>query len=586
MTKEKLKYEENSDIQPHDYGESSINSTGLTEEQTVLNPDNQCSVLRAIFNLVALTIGIGGLNMPKALAWAGYGFGVFSLVLSCLLSYYCGGVLLTRCVLEGKRSPRIHGEDDDEAAIIETYPDLGWEAAGRTGRTVAFLSAHGSNFGTAVCFVVLGIEQFQLLFPGVLPNFAWGFIFIACILPFTYIKTLTHVAYLSFFGAGSAAVFFLAVVVDSIYESSAGHVTTANYGDLSTTILPLSAGKLAQAFSMIAFSFGGGSVFPEIIRVMKQPHRFTIALACSNFIALCFYLTVGISCYFVYGHYAATMNNSIVDALPDSWPSKMVSSLILVHVLVAFLLFLNPLFRELERFTDQKPGFYSKQGQRKEYIGRFFFRNLLLGITLFVAVAIPFFSDVMALIGATTVTLANFICPSWFYLALFWPKHWMTWSKLKVRIHSNTSSKKIHEDLQRNNMSLRDGNTNNDNDNNSDDDKNNINDTDNNVNNCNDVADTQSVSGSSYCKKELETTPDCVIVNFTLKSDDVAIDLLEADNMIGTDNINDKLRREITMTEFIVNVFIICFTSFTGIMGLIGSVSAIVNDLKTQPFFS
>eukprot|EP00122_Pirum_gemmata_P017878 Pgem_evm1s16753 len=347
----------------------------------------KCSALKACFNLVALMIGIGMLSLPDAFTQTGWVFGVISIFLAAALSLY-SGLLLQRCALEGRIGNCV--EEDDTISIIETYPQIGEEAAGLIGKIIASFGAYGTSVGSAILFLVLAIEQFAVVFgDDVLKTYQWGLIFIGCLLPFAYIKTLNHVAIIAVFGAFAALVMFIVVIANCFYELAAGNVTEANYGVIEHNVMPPSASELSKGYVTIAFSYGGACVFPEIMRVMAIPSRFKYALLVSTCIATFIYVTISVVSYAIFGNYIATQS-SIVTVLPDSWAMKLVAVMILIHLFSGFLLLLNPVFRELESLfrIEQTDPFGS---MKKEYIGRFIIRTLLIGICYFVAVAIPFF---------------------------------------------------------------------------------------------------------------------------------------------------------------------------------------------------
>eukprot|EP00122_Pirum_gemmata_P002236 Pgem_evm2s2022 len=285
---------------------------------------------------------------------------------------------------------------------------------------------------------------------------------------------------------------------------------------------------------------------------MKIPSKFKGALYLSIIVTVVIYLSIAIVCYAVFGEHILTQPN-IVNVLPNQWPMKLVSGMVLVHLFSAFLVLINPLFRQLESlFKIEEPvvaksdcnqshinvdcndnindkekdddddhkaniskstdivnsnslsfsplsvtistsslstsnvnnidnsndddihNFNASQTKKttkskrkwftayskREYIGRFIIRTSLIALIYFIAIALPFYADLMSLIGGTLVTMDSFICPCWFYLALFWPKHWTSKLQSVFPFLNRTQSSSCLPD--ENNVSEDNNNNNND----------------------------------------------------------------------------------------------------------------------------
>eukprot|EP01134_Creolimax_fragrantissima_P003818 CFRG3818T1 len=368
--------------------------------------DGQTSVVKTIINTMTVAIGVGMMGMPLAFAQAGWLFAVPCVIVAGITSIYTGHIL-GRCIQEANDGSEIQG------APTRSYTELGQRAAGRLGKYIAGFGIYGTCIGASVVFIILAEEMFSIVFgPSALDSKLWALIFVCATIPFTVIKTLNHVAIVACFGAVASILVFVVVVVEDIMQASNGGI---NEIDTSTMLFetqhPM---NLATAATTIVFSFSAHMIFPESYIQMRKKTMFSRAVVVAFSFAMVIYLTISSVSYGVYGQYINGFSN-ILFVLPSNWGTKMMAGFLLIHLLSAFLVILNPVYRALElkfRIDDKK----------RSLVWRFLLRTFIIGILWFIAIAIPFFSNVMSLLGATTVTITTFICPPWFYMALFWPR--------------------------------------------------------------------------------------------------------------------------------------------------------------------
>lgn len=122
---------------------------------------------------------------------------------------------------------------------------------------------------------------------------------------------------------------------------------TATYNKTSVTSLFLS-------FGIILFAFGGASTFPTIQHDMKRPEKFPRVVLISFSILLAMYLPVAAVGYWRYGH--AVQNNIIMSLMTHSTVQTVTLVLITTHLLLAFVIILNPVAQELEHLAKVPTG--------------------------------------------------------------------------------------------------------------------------------------------------------------------------------------------------------------------------------------
>ena len=181
-----------------------------------------------------------------------------------------------------------------------------------------------------------------------------------------------------------------------------------------------------KAFASIMFAFAGASTFPTIQADMKHKDQFKISaiIACTSkakrdpnylimylihiMIAVLFliYLPMAIAPYYGYGNMAQA---NIVMSLSKGWMRTTVEVMLLLHLVAAFPIILNPPAQYFEHIMNIPTAFNWK---------RCALRTLSVFVLLFIAETIPSFGSILDLVGASTVTMLTFVCPPYFYMRL------------------------------------------------------------------------------------------------------------------------------------------------------------------------
>lgn len=347
-------------------------------------------------------VGVGMVGLPIAFAQAGWLVSILGMIGGYIVSLYCG-VILWRALNVYDRP-------------IPTFMDLGQEVAGMPGKVVTAFSVYGTCMGASILFIILASDQFIVIFgDNVMDSKLWALIFVCITIPFAGFKTLGHVAFVAVFGALASAVVYVVVMVQTIMEASSGTglVGLETTTEIINTDNPM---NIITAINTFIFSFGASVIFAESNMEMKNRNKFPLAVGMAYGVALVLYMSLSALCYAVYGRSLLTApGGSIIGVLPNNWATKMMAAMFLIHLLSAFLVLLNPVFRAIENATGS-------DNRSPKMVWRMSQRILLIGVCYFVAIAIPFFGQIMSLMGATTITLSSFVCPCWFYLAVYWKR--------------------------------------------------------------------------------------------------------------------------------------------------------------------
>ena len=110
--------------------------------------------------------------------------------------------------------------------------------------------------------------------------------------------------------------------------------------------------------------------------------------------------------YYAYG---AGSQANIVLSIQDGWIRITVEVMLLLHLISAFPIILNPPAQFFEHIFNIPSQFNWK---------RCLFRTISVLVLLFIAESIPSFGSILDLVGASTVTMLTFVCPPYFYMRL------------------------------------------------------------------------------------------------------------------------------------------------------------------------
>ena len=400
---------------------------GAKEVEMVDGEVGKSSSLSAVYNVVCCIVGAGVLGIPYAIAkigWAGA-----PLVLICGVWGAYTGILLGRCTVYDPS--------------LKTYGDIGMKAMGWWGKFIVVACQVGTCVGAGILYIVLAGQNFHQLFENLVPQMGvsvWMVISGVLALPLTYFKTMHELAIMSLFGVLTSVLTVIVVIIETfINPINANH----SYGGVDFQ-------GVLTGFATIVFAYGGHAIFPSIQRVMRTKRNFGFVVIISLIVAAVLYLMIGIIGYWQFGQ---TVSDSIFKNLDASRPLVIISiALVTIHVILAVSVLLNPIFLMIENSIqppaetqaccpDEKPENCATEECRRsderdgkccscwykftaclrnmpELMLRLTVRCTLVAICTLIAVIIPFFGDLMAFIGATTIAGSSFVLPTLFYFLL------------------------------------------------------------------------------------------------------------------------------------------------------------------------
>ncbi|CAG8441396.1 441_t:CDS:2 [Acaulospora colombiana] len=220
---------------------------------------------------------------------------------------------------------------------------------------------------------------------------------------------MREAVWLSVFGALTTVFVVLVVSFISVNEYSKN---SQNQHDLyNIRDIPL-------ALATFSFSYGGNGIYPHVEASMKYPRDWSKVLNLATLTVTIMYLLIGIPAYLTYGQ---TTLSPIYLNLPPGFAVNISILMITVHVLLALPIYQTAFALEIENYIGIN---VSNLGKVREFICRALFRSFTVLFTVYVAVTLPYFSDLMALLGSMGNGILISIMPIMFWIRLF------GWSRL------------------------------------------------------------------------------------------------------------------------------------------------------------
>ncbi|KAK3034125.1 hypothetical protein RJ639_034477 [Escallonia herrerae] len=361
---------------------------------------------QAVLNGMNVLCGVGILSTPYAVKEGGW-FGLSILILFAMLSYYTG-LLLRYCL--------------DSEPGLETYPDIGQAAFGTVGRFAISIILYVELYACCVEYIILESDNLSSLFPNAHLNlfglelnahYLFALMTTLAVLPTVWLRDLSVLSYIS---AGGV----IASVLVVICLFWVGLIDRVGFHGSGT---PLNLSTLPVAIGLYGYCYSGHAVFPNIYTSMEKPSQYPLVLLTSFAICTLLYAGVAVMGYTLFGE-------STNSQFTLNMPQDLIASKIAVWTTVVnpftkypfmmyctfltkgstYALTISPVAMSLEELIPSDHG--------KSHMYSILIRTALVISTLLVALVVPFFGLVMALIGSLLTMLVTLILPCACFLSI------------------------------------------------------------------------------------------------------------------------------------------------------------------------
>ncbi|WYZ40355.1 hypothetical protein EsH8_IV_000696 [Colletotrichum jinshuiense] len=374
----------------------------------ILTVEGQSTLPQTIFNSINVLIGVGLLSLPMGIKYAGWICGMVILAGSAAVTAYTAK-LLAKCM-------------DLDASLI-TFSDLAYISYGRNARIATSILFTLELLAACVALIVLFADSLTLLFPGFLSVNTWKVICSVIMIPLNFLP-LRLLSFTSVIGIVCCFSIVLILVVDGLIKPT----TPGSLLEPATTYLfPANWGTLPLSFGLLMSPWGGHSVFPNIYRDMRHPHKYPRAVKTvfsSVYLLDAFTAVVGL---LMYGD--DVMDEITANVLRTSAYPRALNVLMCIFIAIIPLtkipLNARPIVATLEVLTgihQQAVADSSAMvGRSATFRGvmKVAIRVVTVLVFLVISILFPAFDSIMAFMGSALCFTICVLLPLAFYVKLF-----------------------------------------------------------------------------------------------------------------------------------------------------------------------
>ncbi|KAJ2963474.1 hypothetical protein NQZ79_g1503 [Umbelopsis isabellina] len=353
---------------------------------------NGGSLWQAYVNVVCIVAGTGVLSLPYALKQGGW-IGILIIFLAWFMSMTSGNILVKCCYAAGPKR-------------LYSYKAIGDAAFGPIGGWIIFFFNFIILIGASMLFFVLIGGNLHSLLAGTsgeLTMALWVIIPGICVaIPFIFIKSMKEISFTSALGALATFTVVLIVLISSLQYRPSDPIYHDN---VIWEQFPI-------ALSSIAFSFAGNMVYPNIEHSMKNPKQWNSAVYLGLSSCALMYILTAVPGYYIYG---TTAQSPIYNNLANRGAQMAAQVIITIHVLLAVPILITSLALDIEGMFNIT---VDRMGKTGEFFARASLRIIIMVAVCVVAIYVPYFGDLLSLIGSFSNCLLIFTFPVMCYLKL------------------------------------------------------------------------------------------------------------------------------------------------------------------------
>nr|ACG39950.1 amino acid permease [Zea mays] len=352
--------------------------------------DQNCSYTQGVMNGINVLCGVGILSTPYAIKQGGW-IGLAILCIYALLAWYTG-VLLRHCL--------------DSKEGLKTYPDIGHAAFGSTGRIVISIILYVELYACCIEYLILEGDNLSKLFPNahltigsmtLNSHVFFAILTTIIVMPTTWLRDLSWLSYIS---AGGVIASILVVICLFLV----GVVNDVGFENEGTA---LNAPGIPIAIGLYGYCYSGHGFFPNIYSSLKNRNQFPSILFTCIGLSTFLYAGAAVMGYKMFGE--ATESQFTLNLPDNSVISKIAVWTTVANPITKYALTIIPLAMSLEELLPPN---------QQKYFTIIMLRSSLVISTLLIALFVPFFGLVMALVGSLFAMLVTYILPCACFLAI------------------------------------------------------------------------------------------------------------------------------------------------------------------------
>lgn len=375
--------------------------------------------IMASFHIITAIIGAGVLGLPHALSMLGWLGGIVALVAFFFVTMWCSFMLSDMYEYDGVKHGtygdaviNILGRGSAVAVTICQVLNLVLSAIGYTvaaGESLRMVVASRCSLGDAVC-------------EGSIPTWQMSMVFGVIQLFFSQMPSLESAWWSSMVGAAMSVMYSTFALGMGASKADASRLTLTGRTGLEPRV---KAFGVFNALGAIAFAYSFSAVLLEVQDTIHEPPKSTRtmrkAVTASLTTTFVFYIGVGLLGYAALGD--ATPGNILTGFSSPAGLVTAANAMVLVHMIPAYQVFSQPVFHMVEMALEKKC--WKTGGSARMMLPmRLLLRTLYVVGTTLVACAMPFFSDIIGLIGAIVFWPSTVYFPVTMYIKVHAPPAW------------------------------------------------------------------------------------------------------------------------------------------------------------------
>ncbi|PIA18644.1 hypothetical protein COEREDRAFT_6351 [Coemansia reversa NRRL 1564] len=389
--------------------DNTVNQSSFTNSRA----QSKGSTLGAFLNILCLAIGVGSLQLAYTVKQSGW-FGIIFIVFAAGIAFI-NAMITVKCMYLKPGGGR-----------ISNYHEIGFEAFGKVGYYMISSFNVVNIIGSIGIYTILASNNTADLFSQVNIHISPRILMVVSTLimciPALLAKTLAETFIVSLIGtATSVVVTIIVIVMACLYPIRDGGIKV---GDNVTHTGAIShfgviPGGFAMALSSVSFAYLGTTIVPHIEGGMRRPEKFRIIFGSALTVIAAIYVVMAATGYWAYGDQTLS---PITQNFPKLWPTTVANISMTIHVLFSGPLYLVQMALEIEDGLA-----ISQKSHQAERIWRLSIRAGSALMILAISEAIPFFDDVISLVGALTNPVLIYLAPIACYVKL---RGWRNCSKM------------------------------------------------------------------------------------------------------------------------------------------------------------
>ena len=367
--------------------DESVSSENYIETESAASPEGTSSTWKAAMNLLNYIEGVGLLALPYSIKKGGI-TAVISLFLLPIISWYAGKVLVESLYDNDEKKGKIRARSTWKEIGDVIYPKY-------AGKIVAWNQDIGFVLAAVGYLILCGSLTSHALPKIPLSQTSWSCFAALLILPTMFLKSYSQIAWLSTISIVAIGLTTALTVWYGVENIENWDPSTLLFWDFEGVFI-----SLGIALS----SYGVAEIIPSVEKSMKNKSDFGKALASAFAVSVVIKVIIAVFGFLTFG---SKTDEAILTNFPLGPLSITASISLAISSLLSIILCLRPVCESLDEST-----FFSEiTSDISNTIRNIITRVSLVVITLAIAIFLPHFALIAALVGSFQIVFSEFWIP-------------------------------------------------------------------------------------------------------------------------------------------------------------------------------